>query len=116
VDDVTFKGNQLYGIATSGCTAPGFSIPAELATQAGKLLQLNGGTSVTSIGDPGTFECTNDPDGQGHDTDPYGVVFRGNTAYVADAAGNDIVTVRNGQTALAKVLSTSGQPVPTSLA
>jgi hypothetical protein len=116
VDALDFRGYQLYGIATGGCTAPGFAIPPELAAQAGHLLRLNGGTSVTPAGDPGTFECTNDPDGQGPDTDPYGLAFRGRTAFVADAAGNDIVTVKDGQTALAKVLSTNSQPVPTSLA
>ncbi len=41
---------------------------------------------------------------------------RNGTIYVADAAGNDVVKVRNGTTSVATVLSTNSQPVPTSLA
>jgi glucose/arabinose dehydrogenase len=88
--------------------------------QAGKVLRLRGGTSVTAVGDPGTFECTTnpDPDGRGRDTDPYGLAARGGTFYVADAAGNDVVRITNGVTSLATVLSTdeNQQQVPTSLA
>ena len=42
--------------------------------------------------------------------------MRGHTFYVADAAGNDLVQITNGVASLGAVLSTTGQPVPTSLA
>ncbi len=71
---------------------------------------------MSAVGNPGAFECKHDPDGQGPDTDPYGLAIRGHDVYVADAAGNDIVKVEHHQTSLVKVLSKTAQPVPTSLA
>jgi sugar lactone lactonase YvrE len=129
VDAVAFRGDQLYGVATGTCMPlPPLPEPlaSQVAAQLGKVLRLNGGTSVTSVGDPGNFECTTvpDPDGAGRDTNPYGLAIRGETFFVADAAGNDIVKVRNGQTSLLKVvpsadgnpINDNNQPVPTSVA
>jgi hypothetical protein len=93
--------------------------PRQIAVHGGAVYVAEAGTGgdqVSAVGDPASFECANDPDGQGVDTDPYGLAVRGNTFYVADAAGNDIVKIGNGTTSLAAVLSTTGQPVPTSLA
>lgn len=115
VDSLAFRGDDLYGVATGACDVPP-GVPAAVLAQLGKVLRLKGGTSVTAVGDPASFECTNDPDTQGPDTDPYGLAVRDDTFYVADAAGNDLVKVRKGTTSLAAVLSTTGQPVPTSLA
>ena len=114
VDSLAFRGKQLFGIATGACGVPG--LPPEVAAQLGQVLRLEGGDNVTAIGDASGFECANDPDGQGADTDPYGLAQRGGTFYVADAAGNDIVQIKRGVTSLTKVLSTDSQPVPTSLA
>jgi hypothetical protein len=77
---------------------------------------MNGGRSVTPLADVATFECTQNPDGQEPDSDPYGIAVRRGTFYVADAAGNDVVKVRKGKVSVATVLSTTAQPVPTSLA
>ena len=115
VDSLAFKGSKLFGVVTGACIDP-TTLPPDVAAQLGKVLRLSGGDQVSAVGDPGSFECANDPDGQGPDTDPYGLAVRGHTFYVADAAGNDIVKVRNGTTTLGAVLSTTGQPVPTSLA
>ena len=117
VDALAFKGDKLYGVATGACIDPA-TLPADIAAQLGKVLRLSGGDETTAVGDPGSFECANDPDGQGPDTDPYGLAAgHGRSFYVADAAGNDIVKVhKDGTTSLAAVLSTTGQPVPTSLA
>ena len=112
VDSLAFRGQQLFAIATGAC----FDLPPDAAAQAGQVLRLEGGSDVTAIGDAASFECDNDPDGQGPDTDPYGLAQRGGNFYVADAAGNDVVKINRGVTSLAKVLSTTGQPVPTSLA
>jgi hypothetical protein len=71
---------------------------------------------VSAVADPQSFECTNNPDGQDADSDPYGLAIRGQQIFVADAAGNDVVTFDHGKPPSATVLSTTGQPVPTSLA
>ena len=83
---------------------------------AGKVIRLYFGNQVDVVGDASTIECQHDPDGQGPDTDPYGIAARDGTFYVADAAGNDVVKIRNGATTVATVLSKNSQPVPTSLA
>jgi glucose/arabinose dehydrogenase len=113
VDAVAFRGEHLFGIATGQC---GIDLPPAIAAQAGHVLWLQGGTRFTAVGDASTIECTTDPDGQGPDTDPYGLAVRGGTFYVADAAGNDVVKIQHGRTSVATVLSHTGQPVPTSLA
>src|SRR6202008_2045086 len=95
VDSLAFKGSKLYGVATGACLDP-TTLPADIAAQLGKALRLSGGDHVSAVGDPGSFECANDPDGQGPDTDPYGLAVRGHTFYVADAAGNDLVKIHNG--------------------
>jgi len=116
VDALAFKGNQLYGIATGACMLEGLPVPPEVLAQAGPLLRLQGGDSVEPVADVSAVECTSDPDGQGADTDPYGLAAKGRSFFVADAAGNDIVKVRDGEASVAAVLSTDSQPVPTSLA
>jgi hypothetical protein len=117
LDALAFRHHRMYGILTGTCDVPP-EAPAELTDQLGKVLKLEGGTSFESVGDVAAFECANDPDTQGKDTDPYGIAVAGRTIYVADAAGNDILKVdkHTGEVSLAAVLSTTGQPVPTSLA
>jgi hypothetical protein len=106
---------KLYGVATGTCDLPP-GLPPEVGAQVGKVLQLFGGDKLSVVGDASTIECSTDPDGQGPDTDPYGIAVKDGKIYVADAAGNDVVKIRNGHTSVATVLSTTGQPVPTSLA
>ena len=114
VDAVAFRRGRLYGIATGVCDPS--PPPGAVRGQAGRLLRLDGGTTVTPVADVGTLECTTDPDGQGPDTDPYGLtVWHGRFA-VADAGGNDVVVVSHHRATVATVLSRTGQPVPTSLA
>jgi hypothetical protein len=114
VDALAFKGDRLYGIATGACDLTG--LPKAITAQAGKVLRLTGGRTLTAVGNASAIECTTDPDGQGPDTDPYGLAVRGNKFYVADAAGNDVVRIAKGSTRVATILSKTGQPVPTSLA
>jgi glucose/arabinose dehydrogenase len=118
VDALAFKGDRLYGVATGACDLAG--LPSRVIAQAGKVLRLDGGNKFAAVGDASSFECTTDPDpdGQGRDTDPYGLAVRGHKFYVADAAGNDVVRIASGSTTLSTVLSTvtDPQPVPTSLA
>lgn len=115
VDALAMDGNRLYGIATSSCQLPP-GLPSKVTRQLGHILRMNGGRSVTPLADVATFECTQNPDGQEPDSDPYGIAVRRGTFYVADAAGNDVVKVRKGKVSVATVLSTTAQPVPTSLA
>jgi glucose/arabinose dehydrogenase len=119
VDALALRDGTLYGIMTGACDLAG--APPEIAALAGHVLRLDGGTSVTPVGDASSVECagladpTKDPDGLGVDTDPYGLAVKGRTFYVADAAGNTIVKIRNGTASLATVVA-PGQTVPTSLA
>ena len=117
VDSLAFgKHGQLYGVATGTCGVDPASLPPEIAAQLGQVLRLNGGTDTTAVADPQGFECTQNPDGQEADSDPYGLAIRGHKIFVADAAGNDVVTFDKHKAPEATVLSTTGQPVPTSLA
>jgi SMP-30/Gluconolactonase/LRE-like region len=115
VDALALDNWHLYGIATGTCEDLA-GVPAPIASQLGKVLRLRGDDRVTPVADVAGYECAHDPDGQGVDTDPYGIAARHGTIYVADAAGNDVLKVRGGTTSLATVLSKTGQPVPTSLA
>ena len=117
LDSLAFRHDRMYGVVTGTCAVPP-DAPAQLTDQLGKVLKLEGGTQFETVGDPGAFECANDPDGQGPDTDPYGIAVRHDTIYVADAAGNDLVKVdkHTGDVSLAAVISNNSQPVPTSLA
>ena len=61
VDGLAFKGSKLYGVATGACLDP-TTLPADVAAQLGKVLRLSGGDHVSAVGDPGSFECANDPE------------------------------------------------------
>jgi glucose/arabinose dehydrogenase len=117
LDSLAFRHDRMYGVVTGTCDVPP-GAPTEITDQLGKVLKLDGGPQFETVGDPGAFECANDPDGQGPDTDPYGIAVTHGTIYVADAAGNDIVKVDkdSGTVSLAAVVSNNSQPVPTSLA
>lgn len=99
--------------------------------QQGKLLKAIPQSPATVLADLRAFETANDPDGQGDESNPYGVLDLGNRVLVADAAGNDILSVdRRGRISVFAVLpNISGgacdtrpnqggnfcDPVPTSL-
>ena len=71
------------------------------------------------VADITAFECANDPDGQGPESDPYSVYAASNRhQVVADAAGDSILTVRNGRVSLLAVIPASpdgSDQVPTSV-
>jgi hypothetical protein len=120
VDDVSVarRGGGLFMIATAaGCPdqiPPG--LPAEVLRQNGKLLR---GQAKRVVADITAFECANDPDGQGPESDPYSVYAASNRhQVVADAAGDSILDVRGGRVSLLAVIPSSpdgSDQVPTSV-
>ncbi|MDX6286947.1 MAG: hypothetical protein QOG53_2432 [Frankiales bacterium] len=97
VDDVAAANDyNLDFIATSAGPDP---ISPAADAQLGNLLRAQAHQKPHSIGDVDNVEFTFDPDGQGMDSDPYGVAEGPGAAYqvVADAAGNDILKVQNGK-------------------
>jgi len=120
VDDVSVarRGGGLFMIATAaGCPdqlPPG--LPAEVLRQNGKLLR---GQAKRVVADITAFECANDPDGQGPESDPYSVYAASNRhQVVADAAGDSVLEVRRGRVSLLAVIPPSENgtdQVPTSV-
>jgi hypothetical protein len=120
VDDVSVarRGGGLFMIATAvGCPdqlPPG--LPAEVLRQNGKLLR---GPAKRVVADITAFECANDPDGQGPESNPYSVYAASNRhQVVADAAGDSILSVRDGRVSLLAVIPSSpngSDQVPTSV-
>jgi hypothetical protein len=95
--------------------------PIPNADQLGKLLEYNRTTAkLRTVADISAYELAHDPDGLGPDTDPYAVLaMPDGSKLVADAAGNDVLRVRNGKVSLWHVfanLPSGEQWVPTSLA
>jgi hypothetical protein len=123
VDDVSVarRGGGLFLIATSvGC--PGQEPPGlhpEILRQSGKLLRARHGAKRV-VADITAFECANDPDQQGVESNPYSVFARSNRSQVvADAAADAILRVRNGRVSLLAVIPPSPNgtdQVPTSVA
>jgi hypothetical protein len=116
IDSLAFNGDKMYGVMSGTCGIDPATLPADISAQIGKVLRLRGGTDFRAVADPGAFECAQNPDGQEADTDPYGIAIRDNKIFVADAAGNDVVKFSKHRDPKAYVLSTTEQPVPTSLA
>jgi hypothetical protein len=87
------------------------------ADQSGQLLKARSDGRFRPYADISAVEQT-DPDGQGIDSDPYAVLALPGRQLVADAAGNDILEVRNGHVRVWAVLPDhdGNQAVPTSLA
>jgi hypothetical protein len=122
VDDVSVArhGGDLFMIATAvGCpdqVPPGLA--PEILRQNGKLLRARHGAKRV-VADITAFECANDPDGQGPESNPYSVFALSNrTQVVADAAGDSILKVRNGKVSLLAVIPPSPNgtdQVPTSV-
>jgi hypothetical protein len=122
VDDVSVarRGGGLFMIATSlGCpdqVPPGLA--PEVLRQNGKLLRARHGAKRV-VADITAFECANNPDGDVIESNPYSVYAQSNhRQVVADAAGNSILSVRNGEVSLLAVIPDSPNgtdQVPTSV-
>lgn len=80
---------------------PPDDVPSRAAWQNGYLLAGRPGGGLAQLADITGFERANDPDGYGFDSDPYAVLAVKGGAYVADAAGNDVLFVnRSGSVRL----------------
>jgi hypothetical protein len=120
VDDVSVadRGGGLFMIVTGGpCELPP-GLPPEVVRQVGKLLRARDGRKPV-VADITAFECANDPDGGGPESNPYSVYAISNRhQVVADAAGNSILDVRDGKVSLLAVIPDSPNgtdQVPTSV-
>ena len=115
---VARRGGGLFMIMASlGCpdqVPPELS--AEVLRQSGKLLR---GPAKRVVADVTAFECANDPDEQGPESNPYSVYAASNRhQVVTDAAGDSVLRVRNGRTSLLAVIPPSENgtdQVPTSV-
>jgi hypothetical protein len=113
-DGVSSRHGKTYVQETwfppSAVRATGFSLH-----QNGKLLRLN----KSIVADISAYEFRHNPDGEIKDTDPYAVLALRHHILVADAAGDDILSIRNGHISVWATLPGDTKkidPVPTSLA
>ena len=92
--------------------------PGLPAGQLGHLLAKYPGGKLHPIANISAYEAAHDPDGEGVDSNPYSVLALKNQILVADAAGDDILSVKNGQVSLWATLPEYGpdfDAVPTTL-
>jgi hypothetical protein len=86
-----------------------------------KIDQLNGGSSWTRLADLAAYEGLYNPDDTGSsiynpyqngiDSNPYAFLIQGDTAYIVDAAGNDLFKVKTDGSDLAAVSIFPQRPV-----
>lgn len=91
--DVGFRWGDLYftvGLGADPAVRAG--VPA-LGMKLATLQRLNGHGKVKQVADLGAFEVKKDPAKDGPDSNPNGVLVRGDGVYVADAGGNSLVRV-----------------------
>ena len=83
-------GDPVYAQVTA---VPPDTVSPEVAkAQNGKLVRIKHGRPVP-VADIFGYEAAHDPDGHGVDSNPYTVLARSNDELVADAAGNDVLSV-----------------------
>ncbi len=123
VDDVGVQSpGRIFSAVTSAGAGglPPIKGAAHALNQLGYLVRTTNDQGVHKVADIDDIEFTTDPDGQGVDSDPYGVAVVGpGHVLVTDAAGNDLIDVDHG---VARVLAVfpnndaGAQSVPTSVA
>lgn len=92
-------------------------LPAKAKRQLARLARV-GGTRFTSLAKIDSIEHKSNPDKQDVNSNPYGVERIGDTYYVIDAGGNDVLAVKGGKISVAAVIPNPApkvQPVPTSI-
>ncbi len=88
-----------------------FVPPGLPAWQAGKLIAKLPGGPKHQVADISAYERNNDPDGEGPDSDPYSVLALNHQTLVADAAGDDILSVRGHKVSLWALLPEYGPKI-----
>jgi hypothetical protein len=101
--DVALKGwGGLHVIVGLGGNLEARAAFGPLGAGLGHLYSVSPWGRARSVADLVAFEAAEDPDGEGVDSNPYSVVSRWGKPVVADAGGNDLVSVRRrGLSALA---------------
>jgi glucose/arabinose dehydrogenase len=118
-DVVPVPGGGLGMIVTSAGLPNPPGLPVAATRQLGHVLTYDS-AGLHYGGDVAKYEFRHDPDGQGKDSDPYGIAYLGHGAFaVADAAADDILEVAaDGTVSVIAILpnnSVGAQAVPTSL-
>ena len=91
-DVVVTAGGKIFTIVSSAGPKPRRSLGARVARQSGNLLKLKRGRRKI-VSQVDVFEFRRDPDGDGVDSNPYGIDFRKGTKVVADAGGNSLLRI-----------------------
>jgi sugar lactone lactonase YvrE len=122
VDDVGVQSpGRIFSAVTSAGPDPLPPVKGaqHAANQLGFLVRTTKDQGVHKVADIDNIEFTSDPDGQGVDSDPYGVAVVGpGHVLVTDAAGNDLIEVDHGQAHVLAVFPNNdagAQSVPTSV-
>ena len=118
--DVTFDPNGGLVTVTNGLPPAKVAkgIPVKVRAQASRLASVSG-RSFKTIAKLDTIELAKNPDKQDINPNPYGVERIGDTYYVIDAGGNDVLAVNGRKVTLVSVIKNPAkkvQPVPTAIA
>jgi len=84
---------------------PPKQVPKSLRGQVGHLLFVSKNGKKTIGPDIAALERRDNPDGSTVVSNPYGVAVLGDTVYVSDSAGNDLLQVSGGQVSLVPTLA-----------
>lgn len=98
--DLALQGNNIAFVVVGSGGTPDFRDAfGPEAADLGKLLQVNLKKGTwESVADFLVYEANTDSDGGGVDSNPYGLLSRGDWRIVVDAGGNDLLRVgKNGQ-------------------
>jgi sugar lactone lactonase YvrE len=122
VDDVGVQSpGRIFSAVTSAGPDPLPPIKGaqHAGNQLGFLVRTTKDSGVHKVADIDDIEFNQDPDGQGVDSDPYGVAVVGpGHVLVTDAAGNDLIEVDHGAAHVLAVFPNNdagAQSVPTSV-
>jgi sugar lactone lactonase YvrE len=116
-DDVAVDArHRVFTVVTSLGAKPPKGVPAAALRQAGRVIRVTARGGLVPGAAVDRIEFRKDPDGQGKDSDPYGIAVRGGKRYVTDAAGNDLLEVSRGKVKVVAVFpdaAKGAQSVPT---
>ncbi len=89
-------------------------LPDDAAASFGHLLSIDRRGRLSNVADLTAYEHTANPEPTQDDSNPYGVASALGFNFVADAGGNDVLTVdRRGQVSTLAVIPAPAAPVPT---